>query len=143
MSYLTIYNPLDFSLNIFFYHIQVPSYIWEVSNMKMIFRLALLAILIFADASAYNYRFEPYTKPIPAKYCIVKNCHNCARSFNNDFGTRESRAVCTAMYHQPDCCDFYIKRSKGTLFWVKFCKSSSTCLFIYCFTIWWAFMSLN
>ena len=78
--------------------------------MKIISILALLVAL----ASAYTYK--PLKKRIPARYCIVKNCHNCARSFNYNFGTRASRAVCTAMYHQAGCCDFYIKRSKGILF---------------------------
>ena len=59
--------------------------------------ISMLALLV-AFASAYYY--VPMKKPIPAKYCIVKNCHNCARSFNFNFGTRASRTICTAMYHQ-------------------------------------------
>ena len=66
----------------------------------------------------HKYRYIARKTPIPTRYCILKNCHNCARSFNHNFGTRASRAVCTAMYHQAGCCDFYIKRSKGILFWV-------------------------
>ena len=61
---------------------------------------------------------EPYEFPtkIPTNYCIVKNCHNCYRAIKNDFGGKQSMVVCSAMYHQPGCCDFYIKRSKGILF---------------------------
>ena len=88
----------------------ITNQITKIQNMKIISMLALLVSI----ASAYNY--IPMKKAIPTKYCIVKNCHNCARSFNHNFGTRASRAVCTAMYHQAGCCDFYIKRSKGILF---------------------------
>ena len=76
----------------------------------------MLLYLLIAFASAGTYQFHPYNKSIPTKYCILKNCHNCARSFNYNFGTQESRAVCTAMYQQAGCCDFYIKRSRGILF---------------------------
>ena len=77
-----------------------------------------ISILVLLVSLASAHRYQALKKPIPTKYCIIKNCHNCARSFNYNFGTRESRAVCTAMYHQPGCCDFYIKRSKGILFWI-------------------------
>ena len=73
-------------------------------------------LLMVAWAFAHNYRYIARKTQIPARYCILKNCHNCARSFNHDFETRASRAVCTAMYHQAGCCVFYIKRSKGVLF---------------------------
>ena len=78
-------------------------------NMKILFMLV-------AWAFAHKYRYIARKTPIPVRYCILKNCHSCARSFNHNFGTRASRAVCTAMYHQAGCCDFYIKRSKGILF---------------------------
>ena len=60
--------------------------------------------------------YEPMETEIPVQYCIVKNCHNCYRMFHYNFGTEVSRRVCTTMYHQAGCCDFYIKRTKGTLF---------------------------
>ena len=86
--------------------------------------IALVSTLLFSTAStcltsssrpSIPYAFD--TK-IPANYCILKNCHNCYRAINNDFGGKQSRVVCSAMYHQPGCCDFYIKRSKGILFWI-------------------------
>ena len=61
--------------------------------------------------------YKPLETEIPVKYCIIKNCHNCYRMFHFNFGTEVSRRVCTTMYHQAGCCDFYIKRTKGTLFW--------------------------
>ena len=82
---------------------------WLQTKMKII-------SLLYLSVASYVYR--PIQYRIPAKYCIIKNCHNCARSFNFNFGTRASRAVCTAMYHQRGCCDFYIKRSKGYQFWI-------------------------
>ena len=53
---------------------------------------------------------------IHPKYCIVKNCYNCARVFNYDFGTEEQRYVCQSMLRQKGCCDFYTRKSKGILF---------------------------
>ena len=85
--------------------------------------------LLVALASAQNYRYIARKAPIPTRYCILKNCHNCARSFNHNFGTRASKAVCTAMYHQAGCCDFYIKRSKGILFWNKSDKTIKSKIF--------------
>ena len=73
-------------------------------------------LMMFVWTFAHTYRYIARKNPIPTHYCIVKNCHNCARSFNHNFGTRASRAVCTAMYYQAGCCDFYIKRSKGIQF---------------------------
>ena len=58
-----------------------------------------------------------YEMPIPVQHCKLTNCHNCARAINNNFGGKQSKIICSAMYHQPGCCDFYIKRSKGILFW--------------------------
>ena len=76
----------------------------------------MLLYMLIAFASAGTNQFQPYTKSIPIKNCALKNRHNCARSFNHNFGTQESRAVCTAMSHQAGCCDFYIKRSRKILF---------------------------
>ena len=84
--------------------------------------IALISTFLFSSAStclaSSSSPSEPYefhTK-IPTNYCILKNCHNCYRAINNDFGGKQSMVVCSAMYHQPGCCDFYIKRSKGILF---------------------------
>ena len=54
---------------------------------------------------------------IPVKHCKLTNCHNCAQAISSNFGGKQSRIICSVMYHQPGCCDFYIKRSKGILFW--------------------------
>ena len=86
--------------------------------------IALISTFLFPSAltclpssSLPSKPYEFRTK-IPTKYCIVKNCHNCYRAINNDFGGKQSMVVCSAMYHQSRCCDFYIKRSKGILFWI-------------------------
>ena len=54
---------------------------------------------------------------IDQKYCIVKNCHNCARAFQKDFGSKSQRYVCGVMLRQKGCCDFYTRKSRGILFW--------------------------
>ena len=71
---------------------------------------------LFSQMMALTAAYEPMKTEIPVKYCIIKNCHNCYRMFHYNFGTEETRRVCTAMYHQPGCCDYYIKLSKGILF---------------------------
>lgn len=84
--------------------------------------IALISTSLFPSASACLPSSSSPSKPyvfhtkIPTNYCILKNCHNCYRAINNDFGGKQSMVVCSAMYHQPGCCDFYIKRSKGILF---------------------------
>ena len=63
----------------------------------------MLAALAFSVSAYYQYKDDQYkamTKAILQKFCIIKNCHNCARSFNNNFGKRATRAVCTAMYRK-------------------------------------------
>ena len=80
---------------------------------KTVMKLAKLSQPMILLSAAY----KPLETEIPVKYCIIKNCHNCYRMFHFNFGTEVSRRVCTTMYHQAGCCDFYIKRTKGTLFW--------------------------
>ena len=53
---------------------------------------------------------------IDHKYCIVKNCHNCARVFQKGFGNKNQKYVCSVMLRQSGCCDFYLRKSKGILF---------------------------
>ena len=73
-------------------------------KMKFIMIVSVLVALCTADMV------------IHPKYCIVKNCYNCARVFNHNFGTKEQRYVCQSMLRQKGCCDFYNRKSKGILF---------------------------
>ena len=73
-------------------------------------------VKVFVPIILSTKAYEPMETDIPVQYCIVKNCHNCYRMFHYNFGTEVSRRVCTTMYQQAGCCDFYIKRTKGTLF---------------------------
>lgn len=73
-------------------------------KMKFIMIVSVLFALCTADMV------------IHPKYCIVKNCYNCARVFNHNFGTKEQRYVCQSMLRQKGCCDFYNRKSKGILF---------------------------